>query len=209
LRFTPSPSVLRLLCTLLLVWTGGTVHAEAQPTPSRLGLSEDGRVGARVGASLGIGTLKGDLAAQTGGRFALELLPWLRTGGEGTVILRAPRISADDAGERSELTLGYGGVFLEVGRRNRSPPDPWAMGFLLGAGTARIRSPLQESELDTRNFFLVEPSVAREARVAGPARLEGRLAYRLPLDARPLLGVRADDLRGVSLRLTLSLVRSP
>lgn len=188
-------------------WIAGTCPGAAQtPAPT---LGPDGSVGARVGTSVGFGTVKGRIGPQAGGRVAVDLLPWLRAGGEGTVLLDGPRVSPDDAPDDSELRLGYGGIFLELGRRRLEGADPWSLGLLLGAGMARIRSPTLGSELDSQNFFLLEPSLARQIRLRGPILVEGRMAYRLPLNAQPMVGIRPGDLRGGSVRLALSLVRSP
>jgi hypothetical protein len=196
-------------CVLVLGgWMAGAQAGEGQSSPSpRLG--PEGSVGAHVGASLGLGTLKGAVSPQVGGRAGVDLLPWLRAGGEGTVVLNASRLARDESPDGTELTLGYGGVFVEMGRPSAGSAGPWSAGFVLGAGTARIRSPSLGSELDSRNFFLLEPSVARRLRLRGPLVAEGRLAYRLPLNAEPMVGVQAADLRGGSFRMTLFLVRSP
>ena len=180
--------------------------AQSSPSP-RLG--PEGSVGVHVGASLGVGTLKGAISPQVGGRAGVDLLCWLRAGGEGTVVLNASRLARDESPHGTEVTLGYGGVFLEMNRPSAGNSSPWAAGFLVGAGTARIRSPSLGSELDSRNFFLLEPSVARRLPLRGPLMAEGRLAYRLPLNAQPMVGVRPGDLRGGSLRITLFMVRSP
>ena len=186
--------------------SAASIAGQAPPNP-RLG--PEGSVGALVGASLGVGMLKGTLSPQLGGRVGVDLLSWLRAGGEGTVVLNAPRVLRDESPDATELRLGYGGVFLELSPTSVGSVSPWSAGILLGAGTARIRSASLGSELDSRNFFLAEPSVARHFRLRGPLVAETRLAYRLPLNARPLLGVRPADLRGGSLRLTLYLIRSP
>jgi hypothetical protein len=207
------PSTRTLLPRLVLVlalfgsWIAGACPGAAQTSAPALG--PDGSVGARVGTWVGLGTVKGRIGPQAGGRVAIDLLPWLRAGGEGMVILDGPRVSPGDAPDDSELRLGYGGVLLEVGRRRLEGADPWSLGLLLGAGMARIRSPTLGSELDSQNFFLLEPSLARRIRLRGPVLVEGRMAYRLPLNAQPMVGVRPGDLRGGSVRLTLSLVRSP
>jgi len=187
----------------------GAQAGEGQSSPSSPRLGPEGSVGAHVGASLGLGTLKGAVSPQVGGRAGVDLLPWLRAGGEGTVVLNASRLARDESPDGTELTLGYGGVFVEMGRPSAGSADPWSAGFVLGAGTARIRSPSLGSELDSRNFFLLEPSVARRLRLRGPLVAEGRLAYRLPLNAEPMVGVQPADLRGGSFRMTLFLVRSP
>lgn len=183
-----------------------SVVGQAPPSP-RLG--PEGNVGAHMGAFLGVGTLKGILSPQLGGRIGVDLSPWLRVGGEGTVVLDAPRVLPEDTPDATELSLGYGGVFLELSPASVGSANLWSAGILLGAGTARIRSARLGSELDSRNFFLAEPSVARHLRLRGPLVGETRLAYRIPLNARPPLGVRPADLRGASLRITLYLVRSP
>jgi hypothetical protein len=185
----------------------GAQAGEGQSPSPRLG--PEGSVGAHVGASLGLGTLKGAISPQLGGRAGLDLLPWMRAGGEGTVVLNASRLARDESSDGTELTLGYGGIFLEMGHPSAGNSGPWSAGVLVGAGTARIRSPSLGSELDSRNFFLLEPSVARRVRLRGPLMAEGRLAYRLPLNAEPMVGVRPADLRGGSFRITLFMVRSP
>jgi len=209
LPFIHAPIRRLLICVLVFGgWLAGAQAGAAQSSPSpRLG--PEGSVGAHVGASLGVGTLKGAISPQVGGRAGVDLLPWLRAGGEGTVVLNASRLVRDDSPHATELTLGYGGVFLDMGRPSAGSSGPWSAGFLVGAGTARIRSPSLGSELDSRNFFLLEPSVARRLRLRGPLMAEGRLAYRLPLNAQPMVGVRPGDLRGGSVRITLFMVRSP
>jgi hypothetical protein len=199
------PRLVGLPLVVLWALAAGPLLAQS-PSP---GLGADGSVGARVGGSLGMGTLKKEVSVQAGARGGIDLLPWLRAGGEATLILNRPRVSPEGAATRTELGLGYGGIFLEVNRRALDGADPWAAAVLLGAGTARVRSPSLGSELDARTFFLLEPSLARQASLPGPLSVEGRLAYRVPLNAQPLVGVHPSDLRGVSIRLSLFLVRSP
>lgn len=202
-------SVLRPLPLLALLgfWIAGVSPGAAQTTGPRLG--PDGSVGARFGTSVGLATVKGSIAPQAGGRLGVDLLPWLRAGGEGTFVLGTRPVASGDRSDEPELRLGYGGVFLEVARRRLDGDDPWAVGLLLGAATARIHSPILESDLDSQNFFLLEPSVSRRLRLRGPILLEGAVAYRFPLNAEPMVGVQPRDLRGGSVRLVLSLVRSP
>jgi hypothetical protein len=209
LPFIRAPIHRFLACALVFGgWLAGAQAGAAQSSPSPQ-LGPEGSVGAHVGASLGVGTLKGVISPQVGGRAGVDLLPWLRAGGEGNVVLNASRLARDESPHGTELTLGYGGVFLEMVRPSAGSSGPWSTGILVGAGTARIRSPSLGSELDSRNFFLLEPSVARRLRLRGPLVAEGRLAYRLPLGPEPMVGVRPGDLRGGSLRITLFLVRSP
>jgi hypothetical protein len=138
-----------------------------------------------------------------------RLSPRFEVGGEGVLALRSVRVSPDGSPDRSELSLGYGGLLLRYGL----PPGNAARGIrpaaLIGAGRARVESPLVETDIGSENFLLIEPSVEVFLPFAPRFRPTLNAGYRMVLGADDLPGVRPAQLRGVTLSLTLNLVRDP
>jgi hypothetical protein len=174
----------------------------AAPAPS---LGMRGGVGAFVRAGTGVTMLRGRTVGMARVGAFVDLTPSLRVGAEGSFALGGVRVSPDDSPDRSEVRLGYGGLRVEARRAG----SRWVGGLLLGAGTARVDSPLLGTNLDTRNFFLVEPTLRWESLRSGWFRPGVSLAGRLPLDAPSLVGVSSGDLAGVSLEVSLQLNRPP
>lgn len=196
---------MRFFTSLLLIglWPAA---AAAQSGPS---LGADGTVGASAGVTAGLGTVKGSVVPVARGGAGVDLLPWLRIGGEGAIPLQAVRVSGTDATDRTELRIGYGGVRLDLRRRAEGMEDRWRVGLLLAAGTARVRSGFFGTDLATENFFAVEPVIHRTLGARGPFSLGGSLAYRFPFGVGGLPGVQRRDLGGATVGFTVEVARPP
>jgi len=191
----------------LTLWFGTVDPLPAQQVAPSLGA--EGRVGGHVGASLGVATLNGAVQPQASFRAGLDLLPWLRVGGEGVFFLRAARLDPGSRTDPTELRLSYGGIYLEAAPPGDSDWQQWSSALLLASGTARSVLAELETQLESRNLLLVEPSLARRFFPGGRWSAEGRLAYRFPLTTQTVVGMSPGDLAGVSLRFTLFLVQPP
>ncbi len=178
----------------------------AQNPPS---LGTDGVVAGEVRLAPSIGAVRGSGMPFLRATAAIHVSPWLSFGGEAAIPMGEVRTTAETSPDRSELTLRYGGVRVAMRRPSLGESDPWALSFLLGTGTARVTSSLLNTELGSDNFLILEPSVERRVSTFGPAELIGAAAYRIPIGAQPLPGVRPNQLRGASVSLSLSLRKNP
>ncbi|TVP57431.1 MAG: hypothetical protein EA351_05880 [Gemmatimonadales bacterium] len=172
-------------------------------------LGADGVVAGEVRLAPSIGAVRGSGMPFLRATAAIHVSPWLSFGGEAAVPMGEVRTTAETSPDRSELTLRYGGIRVGVRRPSLGEADPWALSFLLGTGTARVTSSLLNTELGADNFLIFEPAVERRVSTVGPVELRGAAAYRIPIGAEPLPGVRPSQLRGVSITLSLSLRKNP
>jgi hypothetical protein len=180
--------------------------AWAQGSPS---LGSDGMVGAEARMGPGLTQLRGSVVPVARGMLALDLSSWFSLGGEAVLPLSEVRAAGPASPDRSELTLRYGGLRLALRRPDLGEADPWRLSLLLGTGTARVHSTLLDTELASDNFVVLEPALERRIGEFGPFLVDGLAAYRLPLGAENLPGVRASELGGASIAVTVSLVRNP
>ena len=195
----PSGAVLALLIV-------GPAWLAGQSQPS---LGEDGEVGATFSLRSGVtwvsdGALP--IAAVSG---TLRLSTTMELGGEAVLGLGAIRLSPKDAPDRSELDTGYGGLLVRWRPAGDLPGLRWGGGLLLGAGSARIRSPLATATIVSENYFLIEPRFNLLARQDRSIRFAAEAGYRITLgfDAQP--GIRLTELRGPALSLAAQYVRDP
>jgi hypothetical protein len=172
-----------------------------RPVPS---LGPEGWVEGAILAGVGVTTLRGTgvAVAHLAGQIALG--PRLRIGAEAVLPLDGARLAAEGSSEGSAVYLGYGGARVEV----LPGASRWTAGVLLGAGTARVRTP-GGSDLANRNFLVVEPGVRLSTGTLGPLRHGVALSGRIPLGSPALPGVRKGDLYGISISLTTEWVRDP
>jgi len=174
--------------------------------PVRLpGLGADRWVGGMVSVGAGTTVVAGAALGLASARIQLQLSPSVRLGAEGISSLGGVRTSPDTSPDRSELRLGYGGVRADVNPAGSA----WSGSLLLAAAVARVRSPLLQADLASRNFLLVEPGLQRSLGSLGPLRLRASASARLPLGSPSLPGVRSGDLRGATLGLNLEWIRAP
>jgi hypothetical protein len=169
------------------------------------GLGADGWVGSVVSAGGGATLLAGSPLGLASARVQLQLSPSVRIGAEGVVSMGGVRTSPDTSPDRSEVRLGYGGLRTDIRPRGGS----WSGSLLLAAAVARVRSPLLQADLASRNFLLVEPGVHRSFGHLGPLRLGASATARLPLGSPSLPGIRSGDLFGGTLGLNLEWIRAP
>lgn len=198
-----SLAVLMILPAILARWP---TCAEGQSGP---GLGEENEVGFAVAARFGVswfGSRALPVAAVAG---TLRFSPALEVGGEGVIGLSAIRLSPEDSPVRSELTSGYGGILIRWRPSGDVPGVHWGGGILLGAGTARIRSPLAEGFIATENYLLLEPRVELLVRQDHALRFSAAAGYRITSGTEALPGIGATELRGFTLSAAIQLVRDP
>ena len=194
----------------LMAQNPGALPPAAAPgdslAPARVpGLGEDRWVGGIISVGAGTTVVAGAALGLVSARIQLQLSPSVRLGAEGITSLGGVRTSPDTSPDRSELRLGYGGV-----RADANPAgSPWSGSLLLAAAVARVRSPLLEADLASRNFLLVEPGLQRSLGDLGPLRLRASALARFPLGSPSLPGVRSRDLLGATLGLNLEWIRAP
>jgi len=201
----------RALNLVLVLLTGGALlltpgDAAGQSVP---GLGSDGEVGAVVSLRPTASEVASHFLPMLGLGMALRLSPSLEMGGEGFLGLRRIDVSPRGSTEQSELALGYGGLVLRYGPGRESGLEGWRAGLLVGAGTARVRSRLADTELDVDNFFVLEPSLEYRRSLRSSLGIVAGAGYRTTLGANPLPGVEPDDIRGPTLHLGLNIVRDP
>lgn len=193
-----------LLIFGLSIWTSNAWAQGRTPT-----LGPDGTVGASLELRPAASRIADRLLPLLGVAGGVHLSPWVELAGEAVVALRRVRVSPDDSPDRSELTLGYGGVSLRYHLSPGSSASSWSGALLVGAGTARVRSTLVGQDVGTDNFFVVEPNVSYQRyfrpNVAGA--VSG--AYRFTPGFDPLPGLEAGSLRGFVLSLSVRFVRHP
>lgn len=200
------PSLFRAAVLLGLFLSLPTAHVLAQESP---GLGSDGSVGAIVSVRPTASQVADHFMPLLGLGFALRLTPNVEIGGDGFFSLRSVRVSPDNSPDRSELALGYGGVFLRYGPGSESGNRGWNAGILAGTGTARIESALVDAELDADNFFVIEPSLEYRLPLTPRIGVAAGLSYRLTGGADPLPGVEASAIQGPSLSVAIQFIRDP
>ncbi len=191
---------------ILLVLAVFPVVSAAQSEP---GLGGEERVGAALTIRAGVSWLSSEplpVAALAG---TLRLSTTFELGGEGIIGLRRVRLTPGQSPNRSEIGTGYGGILLRWRPAGDVPGIRWAGGLLLGAGAARIRSPLSGAPVITENYLLIEPRVQLGVAQDRPIRFHGEAAYRIALTADPPAGIGATELRGATLSLAVQYVRDP
>ena len=191
---------------VLLVLAATPIASAGQSEP---GLGEAERVGAALTIRAGGSWMSNEplpVAALAG---TLRLSPTFELGGEGVISLQTAKLTPGESPNRSEIGTGYGGVLLRWRPAGDVPGIRWAGGLLLGAGAARIRSPLSGSPVITENYFLIEPRIQLGAAQDRSIRFHGEAGYRIALTADPPAGIRATELRGATVSLAIQYVRDP
>lgn len=166
----------------------------------------DAGMGTLLRGGGGVGVLDGGTIPVFRGSALLQWSPRVRVGAGAVHLPSGIRLTATPAPDRTELVFGYGGI---RGEWVPEAASPWSFGILLAAGTARVRSPLQGSDLATRNLLLVEPGVSRTLWRPGSLRLGLEASARLPLTSPALPGVAPGALRGGAFSLHLEWIREP
>lgn len=189
---------------VLLALCPRAVIAQTEP-----GSGEQEQVGAALSLRAGLSWLSGKplpIAALAG---TVRLSTTFELGGEGVVGLRSVRLSPGDTQNQTEMETGYGGILLRWRPAGDMPGIRWTGALLLGAGAARVRSPLSNTPVITENYFLLEPRLHLGVAQNRPIRFHGDAGYRIALGADPLPGISATELRGATLSLALQYVHGP
>ena len=166
-------------------------------------------MGAALAVRSGVSWLSNEplpIAALAG---TLRLSTAFEVGGEGIFGLRRVRLTPEGPANGSEIGTGYGGILLRWRPAGDAPGIRWAGGLLLGAGTARIRSPLAGTPVITENYFVLEPRIQLGVAQDRRLRFHGEAAYRIALTADPPTGIGTAELRGATLSLAVQYVHDP
>jgi hypothetical protein len=135
----------------------------------------------------------------------LQLTPRVRFGVQGVRLTEGVRTSPADSPDQSEAHLAYAGIRGEV----ESGWQDMRAALLLAGATTRLKSPLLDREVATRNFLLVELQARRTLIQFRGLSGDVQLGYRIPLGAPSLPGVQLNDLRGPVLSITLGAGLAP
>jgi hypothetical protein len=139
----------------------------------------------------------------------LRLSSRVELGGQGVFTIRPVRISPPDSPDRPELSTGYGGLLVRWKPAGSAPGLRWGGSLHVGAGTARIRSPLADAELASENFFFFEPAIHVLFRQDHTVRGSLDAGYRVTLGARAVPWLPGSKFRGPSVGVGLQIVRDP
>jgi hypothetical protein len=169
------------------------------------GLGAERWVGGVVSMGGGATMVAGSALALASVRVQLQVSPSVRLGAEGVRSVGGVRTSPDSSPDRSELRLGYGGLRADVQLRQ----SRWSGSLLLAAGVARVRSPLLQADLASRNSPPRGAGLQRLLGQLGPLRFRASASARLPLGSPSLPGVRSGDLFGGTFGLNLEWIRAP
>jgi hypothetical protein len=191
-----------LVACLALPLRGSAQAPEPRSLPS---LGPEGRVGANVALGLGATTLRGQGVTVLLGEAHLQISPRVRVGLQAAGLTDGVRTSPLDSPDRSEVHLAYGGIRGEVDTGWRE----LRAGIVLAGATARLKSPLLEREVATRNFLLLEPQIRRTLLQWRGVSGDVQASYRIPLGAPSLPGVQLGDLRGPVVVLSLGARLAP
>lgn len=202
------PSPLRvvpfLLVALLVPGTALTQTPVASP-----GLGTEGRVGAVFTLRATAFEVADHVVPMAGLGFGIRLSSVVEVAGEGSFALRAVPVSPRAPSDRSELSLGYGGLVVRYGGRADGGYSGVHAHLLVGAGTSRLRSPLVDAELNTDNFQVLETGMDYRFALAGVSTLAVGAGYRFTSATTELPTVRSGPMRGPFASFSLLLLRAP
>ncbi|TVR60478.1 MAG: hypothetical protein EA422_14015 [Gemmatimonadales bacterium] len=201
------PSPLRTaLLVLAIMLLPGTTHAQ-QAVSAGLGTEREvGGVFSLRGTALEVA---GHVVPMAGLGFGIRISPAMELAGEGSFALRAVPISPRAPSDRSELTLGYGGVVVRYGGRGDGGHSGVHAHLLAGAGTSRLRSPLVDAELNADNFYLLEAGMDYRFSLGAVPALAVGGGYRFSSATTELPTVRSGPMKGPFVSLSLLMLRAP
>ncbi len=160
------------------------------------------RASATVSAGVGGTRILNATRAATEASLTVSVSPGTSVGLVGWSLLRPVPL---DGGTDSDLELraAYGGVVV---RRHLTGGAPVAVGaaFTAGAGNAKVRLSVVDTEAAADNFAVLEPALSVRRTLGLGFAAEGWLRYRFVLGVEDLPGITASDLRGPSAALRLT-----
>ncbi len=203
--FRLSAPTIILLGLWLALWPG-VLAAQTGP-----GLGSEARVGAALSVRTGATWVDGEATPLGALGGTLRLSSQMELGGEAVATLRPTRLESEERPEVSEISLGYAGLLLRWTAEEgaSSLPFRWRTSLHLGAGRARVSSPVVDAEVTSENFFFTEPGIQLLFRQDRSVRLSLEAAYRLSTETERLPELGPEGTRGPSLSLALQLVHDP
>lgn len=178
----------------------------AGPGAAPLSAQGTSRAAAFVEASLALSTLREDLVWMASGAALLGVKPPFSLGGAGTVVLGSRTLSGSTPGTDQELRMAFGGVVGQLELAQRDDRALW-LRVLAGAGNAKLDLAVGRTQIASDNFGVVAPEVGATLRLRGPLRVGGALGYRTVFGVEDLPGLAPSDLRGLSVRLLVTVHR--
>lgn len=201
------PSSLRFAFMVL----GAMLLPEATHAQSTVpaGLGSEAEVGAVFSVRATAFEVADHVVPMAGLGFGIRISPSVELAGEGAFALRAVPVSPRAPSDRSELSLGYGGLVVRYGGRGDGGHSGIHAHLLVGAGTSRLRSPLVDAELNTDNFHVLETGLDYRLSLGGVSALAVGAGYRFTSATTELPTVRSGPMRGPFASLSLLLLRAP
>ena len=195
-----------LLVTVSLMVSTGALAGQDPAVP---GLGPEGRVGAVVSLQATAMEVGDHVVPTVGLSLGIRVSGHLELAGEGAFGLRDVPVSSGEAQNRSELSLGYGGLSLRYGPGARGTSAGPVGHILLGAGTSRLVSPLVGAELNSDNFRILEAGVAHRFPLPGPSAVSVGAGYRFTTSTTELPSIGNGPMRGPFASLSIVLLRGP
>jgi len=156
-----------------------------------------------VRAVVGAGTKLTWVAEQgswlIGGKAGLVFQERLVLSAAGYALATSVEVGGTSSGTSFRLDMGYGGVLVEYLLRRDEVLD-LTLASLVGAGYGEVYSPVQQIQITSDNFMVLEPEVFLRYRVLPWARLYASGGYRLTWGVS-LPGVAPGDLEGLAIGL--------
>lgn len=201
------PSSLRVLLLFLgALLLPVATYAQTAGAP---GLGSEREVGAVFSLRATALEVADQVIPMAGLGFGIRISSLWEVAGEGSFAMRAVPVSPRGTPDRSELTLGYGGLVLRYGGGTDSGQSGAHAHILVGAGTSRLRSLLVDAELNTDNFNVFETGVDYRFPLGRATALAVGAGYRFTSATTELPTVRSGPMKGPFASFSLSLLRAP
>jgi hypothetical protein len=179
------------LLTVSIMGMATAAMAQSQEEKESAFSTQPRDLGGFVELDTRFGDMMGEFAAFAGARLALRLKNRIYLGLGGSGLATDNDVVTGPSGSSQTLEMGYGGLLIGYSVPTRELFDVTA-DVLVGAGGVKLEGSGQDDA-----FFLFEPSLGVELRVAPVVRLGLGAGYRF-VGGADLPGVRDDDLRGLT-----------
>lgn len=148
-------------------------------------------------------TIQGSAESMVGGAALLTLGGRLAFGAAGAFMLGSSTVESSGAGTDLALSLAYGGLLLQA-RLAGTSERYVAFRTLFGAGNAQLDRLDVGAGVAVDNFGVLEPELVGALTLLGPLQIGVGVGYRHVFGVEDLPNLTAQDLRGFSGRIRLS-----
>jgi len=163
---------------------------------------EETRASAAVEASVTVSTVRGETSLFVGGTGLLSTGGRIAVGGAGWIQTSATSIPTGSPGSDLQLFMAYGGLAAQVGVLPGRPVRIF-LRALLGAGSAKIRLPVVNTEIAADNFGVLEPEATVLRELTSGFGISAGVGYRFVFGVEDLPGVLSGDLSGPVARVSI------